>query len=73
MMDVGKEAQAEQPWRVLTGGDCFRKTHGGIGPWEWLHAHPALEDGFSRAMAEVDSMGDWLPGSWPAPPFALPE
>ena len=58
VMDLGKECQAEQPWRVLTGGNCFEKTHGGTGPWDWLRAHPALEDGFSKAMAECDSLGD---------------
>ena len=58
MMDVSKQAWCEQPWKVLTGGMCFEKTHGGSGFWDWLEAHPATEDGFSRAMTEVDSLGE---------------
>ena len=36
MVDDGWEAFAELGWVVRTGGDAFRKTHGGKCLWEVL-------------------------------------
>jgi hypothetical protein len=57
MMDLSKQAWDAQPWRVLTGGKCFEKTHDGTPFFEWLQAHPKVEHGFSRAMGEIETLG----------------
>ena len=40
MVDDGWEAFAELGWVVRTGGDAFRKTHGGKCLWEVLEVRP---------------------------------
>ena len=42
MVDDGWEAFAELGWVVRTGGDAFRKTHGGKCLWEVLEVRQLL-------------------------------
>lgn len=67
MMDLSKQAWDAQPWRVLTGGKCFEKTHDGTPFFDWLQAHPKVEHGFHRAMGEIESLGEAIPLLAPQP------
>ena len=44
MVDDGWDAFAELGWVVRTGGDAFRKTHGGKCLWEVLEVRPAATE-----------------------------
>ena len=58
MTDHNKPAWDELLWGVRTGDPPFEHTHNGMSEFEWLRANPAEEDKFSKAMKEVDSLGE---------------
>ena len=58
MTDHNKPAWDELLWGVRTGDPPFEYTHNGMSEFEWLKANPSEEDKFSKAMKEVDSLGE---------------
>ena len=58
MTDHNKPAWDELLWGVRTGNPPFEYTHNGMSEFEWLKANPSEEDKFSKAMKEVDSLGE---------------
>ena len=58
MTDHNKPAWDVLLWATRTGDLAFEYTHDGKSEFEWLKANPAEEDKFSKAMKEVDSLGE---------------
>ena len=58
MTDHNKPAWDMLHWATCTGDLAFEHTHKGLSEFEWLKANPAEEDKFSKAMKEVDSLGE---------------
>ena len=58
MTDHNKPAWDVLHWATSTGDLAFEHTHQGLSEFEWLKANPAEEDKFSKAMKEVDSLGE---------------
>ena len=58
MTDHNKPAWDELLWGLQTGDPCFEHTHDGLSEFEWLKENPKEEDKFSKAMKEVDSLGE---------------
>jgi len=58
MTDHNKPAWDVLLWATRTGDLAFEHTHNGKSEFEWLKANPAEEDKFSKAMKEVDSLGE---------------
>lgn len=48
----------ELAWAVRTGGNAWRKTHDGLSQFEWLQQDPKEEHKFSKAMQQVDGLGE---------------
>ncbi len=49
----------ELAWAVKTSDKvAFEKRHDGLSFFQWLRSDPDQEDIFSKAMKEVDSMGE---------------
>ena len=62
MTDHNKPAWDMLHWATCTGDLAFEHTHKGLSEFEWLKANPAEEDKFSKAMKEVDSLGEAYKG-----------
>ncbi len=51
----------ELAWAVRTGGNAWRKTHDSLSQFEWLQQDPKEEHKFSKAMQQVDGLGETPP------------
>ena len=58
MVENDKPAWDEMLWSIKTGENAFRHTHDGMSEFEFFEANPDREVIFSRAMHEVDSLGE---------------
>ncbi len=48
----------ELAWAVRTNGNAWKKTHEGLSQFEWLQRDPKEEHKFSKAMQQVDGLGE---------------